>query len=124
MERRQSVITSDRCVATMDAGVCIFETTAVGIAEPPRLSGQRSDLRVGPNPARDWVDVIFTSPLTEPCRLALIDVAGRKVASVRFVPGPSQEGRTRISLKGLAPGLYFLRAGTEGWPGVRKIVKQ
>jgi hypothetical protein len=54
----------------------------------------------------------------------LIDLAGREVASVKYVSGPSQERRTRISLRDLAPGLYFLRAGTEGWSAVLKIVKQ
>ena len=111
-------------VATMDAGVCVFETTAAGIAETPVLSDQRSGCRVVPNPARDWVDVVFASPLTEPCRLALMDVAGRRVQSVKFVSGPSQERRTRISLRGLAPGLYFLRDGMERWSEVLKIVKQ
>jgi hypothetical protein len=111
-------------VATMDAGVCILETTAVGIAEAPVLPDRTRGFRVAPSPVRDWVDVIFASPLAEPCRLALIDVAGREVASVRLVPGLTQERRTRISLRGLAPGLYFLRAGGEGQSGVRKIVKR
>ena len=111
-------------VATVDGGVCIFETTAVGIAETPGQRDRRSGFRAGPSPARDWVDVVFASTLTEPCRLTLIDVAGRKVASVRLVPGSSQERRTRISLRGLAPGLYFLRAGMEGRSEVLKIVKQ
>jgi hypothetical protein len=111
-------------VATMDGGVCIFETTAVGITESPRLSARRSGLRVGPNPARDWVEVIFDSSLEKPCRLTLIDVAGREVASAKSVSGPSQERRTRISLSNLAPGLYFLRAGMEGRFVVLKIVKQ
>ncbi len=111
-------------VATMDAGVCILETTAVGVAEAPKPSRPRSSIRLAPNPARNWVDVVVTSPLPSPCRLSLIDVAGREVASVKLVPGSSQERRTRISLKGLAPGLYFLRAGRESWSEVRKIVKQ
>ena len=111
-------------VATLDAGVCIFETTATGVAELPKPSRPWSSIRLAPNPARNWVDVIVTSPLTSPCRLSLIDVDGREVASVKLVSGPSQERRTRISLRNLAPGLYFLRAGTEGWSGVLKIVKQ
>jgi len=111
-------------VATGDAGVCIFETTAVGIAETPAPRDRARGFRVGPNPTREWVDVTFNSPLAKPCRLTLIDVAGRRVASVKFVPGSSQERRTRIFLRNLAPGLYFLRAGTEGWSEMLKIVKQ
>jgi hypothetical protein len=111
-------------VATMDGGVCIFETTAVGITETPTPLDRKPGLRIGPCPARDWVDVIFTSPLTEPCRLRLFDVAGREVTLVKLVSGPSRERRTRISLRDMAPGLYFLRTGTEDWSGVLKIVKQ
>jgi hypothetical protein len=111
-------------VATRDAGVCIFETTATGVAEAAKPSRPGSSIRLAPNPARNWVDVILTSPLVSPCRLSLIDVAGREVASVRVASGPSYERRTRIELRHLAPGLYFLRAGMEGQPGVLKIVKQ
>ena len=111
-------------VATMDGGVSIFETSAGGIAETDKPFGHSGGLRAAPDPARDWVDVTFSSPLTKPCRLALIDVAGRKVASAKLVSGSSQERRTRISLRDFAPGLYFLRADMEGRSGVLKIVKQ
>lgn len=109
--------------ACNDAGVCIFETAAVGVTEATRMPQRRNILCARPNPARDWVDVAFASPLEQPYRLALVDAAGREVLSV-LASGPSQERRTRISLKGLAPGLYFLRAGTEGRSVVLKIVKQ
>jgi hypothetical protein len=111
-------------VAALDAGVCIFEASSTGVAEAPKPSRARSSIRLAPNPARNWVDIIVTLPLTSPCRLSLINVAGREVASVKVGSGLSQERRTRISLRGLAPGLYFLRAGGEGQSGVRKIVKQ
>ncbi|GEM_PF-443808 len=111
-------------VATQDAGVCIFETTATGVAEATKPSHPRGGIRLAPNPARNWVDIIVTSPLTSPCRFTLFDATGREVASVNVAPGSINERRTRIELGHLAPGLYFLRAGMEGQPGVLKIVKQ
>lgn len=54
----------------------------------------------------------------------LFDATGREVASVNVAPGSANERRTRIEIEHLAPGLYFLRACTEGQPGVLKIVKQ
>ena len=111
-------------VATQDAGVCIFETTATGVAEAAKPSRPRSGIRLAPNPARSWVDVTMTSPLTSFCRFTLFDATGREVASVNVAPGSTNERRTRIELGHLTPGLYFLRAGMEGQPGVLKIVKQ
>ena len=111
-------------VAMQDAGVCIFETTATGVAEAPKPSRPRSSIRLAPNPARNWADIIVTSPLSSPCRFTLFDATGREVASVNVAPGSTNERRTRIELGHLAPGLYFLRAGMEGQPGVLKIVKQ
>jgi hypothetical protein len=111
-------------VATQDAGVCIFEATAAGVAEAAKPSSPRSSIRLVPSPARNWIDVIATSPLASPCRFTLFDATGREVASVNVAPGSANERRTRIEIGYLTRGLYFLRAGMEGQPGVLKIVKQ
>ncbi len=111
-------------VATLDAGVCLFETTAAGLAEAGRPQPETNGIRAAPNPARDWLDIVVASPLCAACRLSLLDVAGREVASVWLPPSTASERRARVNLVRVAPGVYFLKAGGQGQPGVLKIVKQ
>jgi len=84
-------------VATVDGGVCIFETTAVGIAEPRQPEGMQAR-----NGASVVSGVLFLEEATsrKPQATSLSDVSGRKVMALH--PGAND-------VRALAPGVYFMR---------------
>ena len=83
--------------ACYDAGVCIFETTAVGISESKL--GENKQAWKGANVARG---VLFQPEASshESHPASLLDVSGRKVIDLH--PGAND-------VRVLAPGVYFLR---------------
>ena len=80
---------------------------------------------VRPNPADgDRVAVSLTLDRVAPVELAVVDVAGRVVASRRVVPGAA--GRLDVALDGLAslrPALYFVRAEQAGHRATTTFVR-
>jgi hypothetical protein len=91
-------------VADWGAGLQIYEPT-LGIAEGPSTPSV-SSLKLWPNPARGELSLqvpFATGPLT----LSLYDCAGKMVR--RF----SLSSKTaRVSVRGLAPGIYVARLGS------------
>jgi hypothetical protein len=84
-------------------------------------------LVLGPNPFRDHLRVFFTLPVAAPTRIALHDVAGRRVRLLQ--DGPLTAGAHAVAWTGrderggvVAPGVYFLRLESGGQVRVRKIL--
>ena len=73
----------------------------IGIPE-----SNRSDLKISPNPANNWVEVISAARIEG---ISLYDMTGRKHYSLE-TPGTFN---LRIDLPGLAEGLYILKVTTE-----------
>jgi hypothetical protein len=106
-------------VAMQDAGVCIFETTAGGIAETEeRIAANVVEVR--PNPAGDYATV-RTPALRTNGSLLLYDMTGRLVLRTRGAPNA---GETRLDMTGLNPGLYIARVQGKGRIWRSKIVKK
>jgi len=108
-------------VACGDAGVLIAETAAVGVKEPERVSGPRSELRVTPNPAGEIVRVQFGEPTCINSRLSIYDAAGRQVLVKNI---RKEVSSTELGLAGLRPGLYFVRVETKTGVLVSKVIKR
>jgi aminopeptidase N len=81
-----------------------------------------------PNPARGPTRLAFSLPRTGPARLALLDVAGRRVRTL--VDGPLEAGAHDVTWDGrdergvAAPaGLYWARLECGGESAVRRLVR-
>jgi hypothetical protein len=102
--------------ACLEAGVCVYESTAVGVVD--RSSSSLSDaklLKVEPNPVRGAVSVIG---FNDKSRVNVFDAAGRDVSKrVRLAHGA---GVVRLGIDRLPRGMYFV-CETDG--EIRNVVK-
>lgn len=101
----------------LDAGVCIFETTYVGVNERDTFGATSlGRLVVYPNPTTGTVAV----SAERAARSAVLrDVAGREIRTF-------EAGRTnfRVDLTGLRSGLYFIELRGSHGSEVRKLIKR
>ena len=106
--------------ACLEAGVCIYESTAVGLTDShPEQLVQASRLRVEPNPARARV---FVSGAGSASDIRVFDAIGRDVtASVLSVHG---SGLICVNIDRLPEGLYFVCERDKEVKSVVKLVKQ
>jgi hypothetical protein len=104
-------------VACYEAGVCILDTLAVGIAETPASALRNPPgLSVSPNPAHDRIVLRGARELSE---VVLWDVSGR-VARRILLDG----GTTAVSLSGLQPGVYLCSIAVGGKRETVKLIKR
>jgi len=107
-------------VATQEAGICIFETTAVGVAGtgPRRVNGA---LVVRPNPVGDYAMMRLPAVGADIRSLRIYDVSGRFIQSA---PVTWNAGEFKLDMTALSPGLYVARieGRTQVWR--TKIVRE
>lgn len=106
--------------------------TFAALAEPTGTTAVDGDLagaggrpwgvRACPNPAGRATQVIFRAPREGDFELSLHDVLGRAVAARRGRAGSTGEVTVDVALEGLAPGVYFLRAGQDGTANSLRLV--
>lgn len=102
--------------ACLEAGVGVYESTAVGVVDRASRSLSAANLlKVEPNPVRSVVSVVG---LNDKSGVSVFDAAGRDVSKrVRFT---RDAGLVRLGIDRLPKGLYFVcEAGKE----VRNVVK-
>ncbi|MBM3315380.1 T9SS type A sorting domain-containing protein, partial [candidate division WOR-3 bacterium] len=107
-------------VCCWDAGVCIFDTTQVGIADD-RQEGPRVAVayEARPNPTRRYVCLGMDG--CRPVRAAVFDASGRAVAGLTV----RHNGKVVLDMAGLVPGLYFVELeSSEQQRNVVKVLKQ
>ncbi|HEY7727247.1 MAG TPA: T9SS type A sorting domain-containing protein [Candidatus Eisenbacteria bacterium] len=81
-----------------------------------------------PNPFRHRTTIAYTVGAPSPVRLAVFDVAGRRVSTLAdgpHAPGPYRvdwDGRDRAGLRS-ASGVYFYRLEIGSWSDTKKILK-
>jgi hypothetical protein len=76
------------------------------------LSDTGAKLALFPNPASDFVDVVYTNTKPESVRIELFDATGRPVYEIfKGIHDGKQAIRQTI---GLQPGLYFCRLSSDG----------
>jgi hypothetical protein len=105
------------------AGVAVYETTSVGLAEndpESRLPGGAVSVR--PSPASGRISVSL--PHGPRSRVRIINTVGRDVsAQVGFRPGTAA-GDVPFDVSRLRPGVYFVRLDRDGVPMSAKFVKR
>lgn len=74
-----------------------------------------------PNPSSSQVTVTLTTPTAGRVRVAVYDVLGREVAVAHDGPVSSGASRFSVSVGGLSPGAYVVRAEGAGGVAVRSL---
>ncbi len=78
-------------------------------------------LHLYPNPAKDVLVIEYHEISISQPTLQILDFAGRVVATVRLLPGPS--GLFEFDCSGLGRGVYYVKLVTEKGGVVKKFVK-
>jgi len=98
----------------------IVKGTAIAISAPATAPGALRIASVGPNPTIGVIEIAFELPRAGRARLTVLDVGGRRVATL--VDGERPAGTQRViwrgaddAGRGVAPGVYFalLEQGNE-----------
>lgn len=108
---------SDGLVVAATHGIGMFTanfTQAVATGEP----AQSPDIRVWPNPARDFAAFQVTGAPSANAPLRLYDLQGKLVRQTHI---SSDTGK--LDLNGLAPGNYYYELSGKGWSKTGKILK-
>jgi hypothetical protein len=109
--------------ACLEAGVAIYETTAVGIAEQAPAGHGPATLRLRPGLTEG--EVHFTLDVAaRSIEIAVYDVSGKRLGNVRqqvTMKGDAAEGL--IDLSGLAAGVYVVKVEAERKSFTAKVVK-
>ncbi|HDQ99862.1 MAG TPA: T9SS type A sorting domain-containing protein [candidate division WOR-3 bacterium] len=100
------------------AGVSIYETVSLGIAEPERAGRPYRGLQVSPNPSVGRV--VLTSQRAFDGEVMIMDIAGRVIANPRA--RPIDERRAMVEFDGLRPGVYFAEVRTKNESEIMKLV--
>lgn len=94
--------------ACSDAGVLIFETTSVGIKEPPGFHEKtRSRLEVLPTLVQREVLIRLPGNYRQQVVLQVVDIGGRTVRQATVQAGSAE---CRLDTESLSSGLYFVVA--------------
>jgi hypothetical protein len=76
----------------------------------PTVSVRESVLATGwqtyPNPAQEWVEVLFNEPTSAVENLSILAIDGKEVK--QFII-PAGNVRVRLPLNGISPGLYIIK---------------
>ena len=109
-----------------DSIVTLHLTTTVGINNRDDF-----DFKVYPNPTNSVVNIQFTNQNLQITEIQILDAYGKLVNVVEtgrapsLLKGANGSATAQINLSPFAPGVYFIKAVTDGnVMGVRKVVKQ
>ncbi len=106
--------------ACLGAGVCILESTAVGVGDRgPQSATTAAHLRVVPSPARG---LVLAVGLNDKSFVSVFDATGRDVS--KRVHSTREPGLVRLNIDRLPRGLYFLCEADKEVGHVVKFVKQ
>jgi len=107
------------CTEVIKAGIAALASTSgpVGISEEnAHLTRARNLLMVYPNPTRAFLAVRANFPVQS---IRIYDVCGKLVKEERL---KGFAGETKISLKGMSAGIYFVKAKAQDNTFIEKIV--
>lgn len=80
-----------------------------------------ADLKVYPNPAKDILNIEFTSEITGKTKFDIFNLNGRLVKTVNL---ESTDNHYQINIQDLASGAYILIINNEGGSNSHKFIKQ
>lgn len=81
---------------------------------------EKFQVLIGPNPANEWVNIIFKETITEDVTIRLIDLSGSVVKTKKYAASQIQ----RVSLEGLSTGMYMLQVISQNKQLISKLLKQ
>jgi hypothetical protein len=85
-----------------------------GIEESSTFDAKRFTLEVYPNPAKTVMRVRVPMSVKEETELKIFDVSGKLIKEIATPSARNdRNGEIKVSLKGISPGIYFLRLGKE-----------
>jgi len=108
--------------ACWEAGVCVLESTQVGIDDSIVYSQRSSDVSVAPNPGIDCIMLRWHVDLDRGSAIVVRDIAGREV--MRPDRAAIQDQSACLRVTGLPPGVYFAEVAVAGRRESVKFVKQ
>lgn len=80
-----------------------------------------ADLKVYPNPAKDLLNIEFTSETTGKTKFDIFNLNGRLIKTVNL---ESTDNHYQINIQDLASGAYILIINNEGGSNSHKFIKQ
>jgi hypothetical protein len=108
------------------AHIASMLSTALVDVAPVTASVRGLSLRLGPNPSHGRVRIEYALPEAAHVRIAIYDVAGRRVAMVTDEAQTAGEHEVAWESarggQGVAPGLYFVRVEAGGRRETRRLV--
>jgi ELWxxDGT repeat protein len=78
------------------------------------------NIRVGPNPASEWVQIEWANDVNE-TTVSLLDLSGKLLQAQIFQAG---ETSVQLDLQGLPVGIYLVQVAQKGQVEVRKLIRQ
>ena len=94
--------------------------TPVGVDPGPSSGRNSHELKISPNPARDFVSITYTLNQSSNTEIFVYDLNGTLVMSGSLGTKPQGESTSRIDLTSLPSGMYIIRINNS----YGKVVKQ
>jgi hypothetical protein len=96
-----------------DAVLYVFRDEILGIEDRTMLEAKRYMPEIYPNPASSF-HAVRLQQSADRQTLKIFDVSGKLIKEVEILRSAQNDGvvDTKISLKGINPGIYFLQFGT------------
>ncbi len=116
-------------IRQLDSLWTVFNAGGITLDAPPVTAAPAIRLALAPNPSRGPVQVTWSLPRAQHARLDVLDVSGRRVATLFDGAAPAGEmraawdGRDATSGTEAAPGLYWARLVTADGARTRTIVR-
>ena len=104
--------------ACYDAGICIFESTQVGVNDNDTCAQVGPEALAWPNPTRGLVHLSLSSTSYG---LAVRDVTGR---ALHIPTAPGRSRRTELDMSSLPSGVYFIEVRTGAETKTGKVIIQ
>jgi YVTN family beta-propeller protein len=96
-----------------DSALYVIRDEIPGIEERQTLDAKRYTPEIYPNPAKSVVRVRGPLIVKEVGEIKIFDASGKLVKEERITSAQEYKQEMKISLKGIEPGIYFLRLGKE-----------
>lgn len=112
-------------IASTDDDICgitycnHFTTSSLHVINP--LAGINS-LRVSPNPANDFLQILFNAEENSQIQISVIDLNGREILQNKYESNKAGDQHTSIYLDKINAGLYFVKISNGKQTLTKKII--
>jgi len=102
-----------------DANDCMVETFSRDFTSSNENLFKEGSIQLMPNPASDYIQLVFSEVLNESTSLEVIDITGRTLVRENYTSASVMQ----IDVSNLSDGTYFIRVINNDQFGVAKFVK-